>query len=166
MGEDFRREAVLFLRDVAGLFKQRQVDVGLDVALGARIAVPIPRAAEVAALLDHAKVRNARFAQSGTGQEAAETAADDDDIHIVRQRFALKTRRYVGVVDEMGELAVHFNVLFVAVLAQAFVALLAVLAAQCVRVEIELLLSVCFCHVAILVCGRVAVEAAIVPKLH
>ena len=47
--EDLGREGVLLLRDVAELFEQRQVAVAFDVALGARIAVPVPGAAEVAA---------------------------------------------------------------------------------------------------------------------
>jgi len=40
--EDLRREGVLLLRYIAGLFQERQINVGFDVALGAGIAVPVP----------------------------------------------------------------------------------------------------------------------------
>jgi hypothetical protein len=49
VGEDLGRARVLLGRNVAELLEQRQVDVRLDVALRARIAIPVPRAAEVAA---------------------------------------------------------------------------------------------------------------------
>src|SRR4051794_22636875 len=35
MGKDLRREGVPFLRDVAGLFQQGQIEVAFDVTLGA-----------------------------------------------------------------------------------------------------------------------------------
>ena len=59
--QDLRGPDVLLARDVGGLFEQREVDVGLDVALGARVPVPVPGAAEVAALLNDAKVVDARL---------------------------------------------------------------------------------------------------------
>ena len=58
--EDLGRARVLLARHVAELFEQRQVDVRLDVAHRARVAVPVPGAAEVAALLDDADVRRRR----------------------------------------------------------------------------------------------------------
>ena len=61
--EDLRRARVLLRRDVADLLEQRQVDVRLDVARRARVAVPVPGAAEVAALLDEAEVVDAGLAQ-------------------------------------------------------------------------------------------------------
>ena len=54
--EDLRAVHVLLRRHVPGLFQQRQVDHRRRVALRARIAVPVPGAAEVAALLDDADV--------------------------------------------------------------------------------------------------------------
>ena len=35
MGENLRREGVSFLRDIAGLFQERQIKIALDVALSA-----------------------------------------------------------------------------------------------------------------------------------
>ena len=77
--EDLRCAGVLLARDVAGLLQQREVDVGLDVALCARVPVPVPGAAEVAALLDDAKVVDARLPEPGAGDQAGEAAADDGD---------------------------------------------------------------------------------------
>ena len=84
--EDLGDVGVLFLGDVLQLFQQRQVAVALDVALRARIAVPVPGAAEVAARLDDAEVVEARFAQASAGQQARETAADDRDLDLLAQR--------------------------------------------------------------------------------
>ena len=55
---------VLLRRHVAGLFEQRQVDHRRGVAHRARVAVPVPRAAEVAAALDDAHVVDARPASA------------------------------------------------------------------------------------------------------
>ena len=60
VGEDLRRPDVLLRRHVAELLEQRQVDVRLDVAHRARVAVPVPGAAEVAALLDRCGCRRCR----------------------------------------------------------------------------------------------------------
>ena len=57
---------------------------------GAGIAVPVPRAAEVAALLDDADVVDARLAQPRAGEQAAEAAADDQHLDLVGQRLALE----------------------------------------------------------------------------
>ena len=95
---------VLLLRDVADLLEQRQVDVRLDVALRARVAVPVPGAAEVAALLDDADVVDAGLLEAGAGEQAAEAAADDDDVDLVGQRVALD-RLDVRIVEVVGEAA-------------------------------------------------------------
>ena len=50
---DLRTVGVLLLRDIVEFFEQRQIDVRLDVALRARVTVPVPRPAEVTAGLDH-----------------------------------------------------------------------------------------------------------------
>ena len=98
------------------------------------IAVPVPGAAEVAALLDEPDVVDAGLAQAGAGEQAAEAAADDQHLDLVGQRLALD-RRDVRIVDVVRELAGDLDVLLVAVGAQALVALLAVLLAQRVGIE-------------------------------
>src|SRR5215469_15874804 len=52
--QDLRSARIFLDRHVADLFEQRQINIGLDIARRARIAVPIPGAAKVAALLDQA----------------------------------------------------------------------------------------------------------------
>ena len=132
--EDLGGLGVLLLRHVADLFEQRQVHVRLDVARCARVAVPVPGAAEVAALLDHADVVDARLAQPGAGEQAAEAAADDQHLDLVGQRLAFD-RVDVGVVDVALELADHLDVLLVADVTQPLVALFAILVAQRIRIE-------------------------------
>ena len=78
--QDFRRVGVLLGRPVPGLLQQRHVDHRSGVALGARIAVPVPGAAEVAALLDDAKVLHASLAQTCAREQTAEATADDHNL--------------------------------------------------------------------------------------
>src|SRR5262245_22055778 len=54
--KDLWPEGILLLRDVASLFEQRQIDVGLDITLRAGIAVPIPSPAKISGFLDDANV--------------------------------------------------------------------------------------------------------------
>jgi hypothetical protein len=54
--EDFRRMRIFLRRHVTGFFEQRHVDHRRRIALRARIPVPVPGAAEVAALLDDADI--------------------------------------------------------------------------------------------------------------
>ena len=135
--EDLRRLGVLLGGDVAGLLEQREVDVGLDVALRAGVAVPVPGAAEVAALLDDADVVDAGLAEPGAGDQPGEPAADEGHGDLVDQRLALGGFD-VGVLEVVGELAGHLDVLLVAVGSQALVALELVAPAQLVGVEIHL----------------------------
>ena len=93
---DLRRERVFLLRHVARFFEQRQVAVRLDVALRARIAVPIPRAAEIAARLDDAEVRDAAFLEARTGHQAAETGADHRHVDVEVERLALESGSTYG----------------------------------------------------------------------
>ena len=138
VGQDLRRVTVLLLRDVAELLQQRQIDVRLDVALRAGVSVPVPRSTEVAAFLDEADVLHAGLPQPRTGQQAAETAADDDHLHSIRQRLPLNRCR-IGIVQEVRELARHLDVLGVALRPQPLIALPAILLAQRVRIEPQLL---------------------------
>jgi hypothetical protein len=126
---------VFFLRDVVQFFEQRQIDVGLDVALRAGITVPVPRAAEVAAFFDDADVFHTGFTQTRRRQQPAKAAADDDHFHFVEQRRARKTGFDIGVVEVVREVAFDLLVLIVAIGAQALVALLPILFAQRVGIE-------------------------------
>ena len=64
----------------------------------ARVAVPVPGATEVAALLDDADVVEAGLSQPGAGEQAAEAAADDDELDFVGQRLPIIGGLDVGIV--------------------------------------------------------------------
>ena len=119
---------VLLLRHVSDLLEQRQIDVRLDITCSAGIAVPVPGAAEVAAFLDHTDAVDTGFAQASAGEEPAESAADDQHLDFIGQRFAFD-RRDVGIVQVPLELTDDLDVLVVARVTQPFVAFLAVLLA-------------------------------------
>ncbi len=142
MRQDFRRIRVLLFRDITGFLEQRQIDVRLDIALRAGIAVPVPGAAEVAALLDDANALDAGLAQPGARQQSAEAAANDHDVHRVVQRRTGEARIDIRIVDVTAEVALHFDVLFVAIGAKAFIAFLAIFGAQNLRIKIKFLLTI------------------------
>ena len=75
-------------RDVVELLQHREVDVRLDVAHHARVAVPVPGAADAAGLVDDADPLDARLAQLGAGEDAGDPAADDHDVDVVGDRVA------------------------------------------------------------------------------
>ncbi len=137
MGADLRRERVFFPRNVAGLFEQRQVDVTLDVALRAGIAVPVPGAAEISALLDDTDALDPAAAQLRSRHQAAEAAADDKHVDFVIQRRPREPGLHIGIVDVVAKVALHLDILVIGVGPQARVALLSVFGAQCVGIEIE-----------------------------
>jgi len=133
--ENFRRMRVLFFRDVVQLFEQWQINVCLDVALRARITVPIPGAAEIAAFLDDADVFDAGFAQSGGGEQSTEPTTDDDHFHFVVETRPLETGGDVRVVQIAREIAFHLAILLVAIDAHSLVSFLAVPLAQGIGIE-------------------------------
>ena len=126
------------LGDVVHLLQERQVAVRLDVAHRAGIAIPVPSAAEVAALLDYADVLEAGLAQAGAHQESAEATADDDDLDLVVEGRAFDLVIHVRVVDVARKLGRDLDVLLVAILPDALVALGKILSFQLLRVEIDL----------------------------
>ena len=102
---------VFFGGDVAQLLEHRHVDVGFDVAGRPRITVPIPGAAKIAALLDDAQPLDAGFAQAARGEQAAETAADDQDVGLLDDRRAGEVRIGPGIDVVIGEAARQFGIL-------------------------------------------------------
>ena len=123
-------------RHVAGFFQQRQVAVGIVVALDAGIAVPVPDAAEIAGVVDIAEVRDSRNAEVIGGQYPAETPAQDGDVDLLGHRLARRHRlvRVGGV--EVVELPGNPHILPLSRRVQALVALLPVFLAQ--RGDIDL----------------------------
>ena len=132
--EDFRRMRVFFGRHVAGFFEQRHIDHRCRVALRARIPVPVPGAAEIAALLDDADVPDAGFRQPRGGGEPGKAAADEGKGDVVGLRLARRNGR-IGVFKIVGELPGDLKILIVAVSAEPLVALLHVFLAQPLLVD-------------------------------
>ena len=91
--EDLGCVRVLLARHVAGLLEQREVDERRRVALRAGIAVPVPVAADVAALVDDPHVVDAGLLEPGAGDEPGEPAADERHGHLVEQRIARRPAR-------------------------------------------------------------------------
>src|SRR5579872_4023085 len=142
MRTDLVAETVFFLRDVAGLFQQRQVDVAFDVALRAWISIPVPGAAEVAAFLDDANILDPGLAQARRRQQSAEAAAHDHHVDRVGEWLAGKAGIDVRILDKVPKIAGCLHVLIIAVGPQPPVALVTVLLAQCIGIKIERLAHV------------------------
>jgi len=140
MVEDLRAVHVFLGRHVPGLFQQRQVDHGRRVALRAGVAVPVPGAAEVAALLDDPDV-DPGFPQPRSRHQAGESAADAHHGPVVGPGRPLGPRG-MGIVLVVRELVGQPEVLVVAVRAEPLVPLLGVPAAQCFFVDPGLLIDV------------------------
>src|SRR5579872_6202672 len=142
MRTDLVGETVFLLRDVAGLFQQRQVDVAFDIALRAWISIPVPGAAEVAAFLDDANILDPGLAQARRRQQAAETAAHDHHVDRVGEWLAGKAGIDVRILDKVPKIAGCLHVLIIAVGPQPAVALVTVLLAQRVGIKVERLAHV------------------------
>ncbi len=138
VGEDLRSVDILLAGYVVEFFEQREIHVRLDVAHCAWVTIPVPGAAEIAALFDHPDARDAMFAEPRPSEQAAEPATDDNHIGLVGQRRSLDQVVKIRVVDEVGELACDLGVLLIAVLTGALVALASVLLAQGIGVECQL----------------------------
>ena len=134
MREDLGRMRVFLRRHVPGFLEQRHVDHRCRIALRAGIAVPVPGAAEVAALLDDADVLDAGFREPRGGGEPRKAAADEGEGDVIGLGLARGDRR-IGIVEIMGELSLDLDILVVAVGAQPLVALLHVFLAQLLLVD-------------------------------
>ena len=102
---DLLAEGVALARDVPDLLEHGHVDVRLDVAHDAGVAVPVPGAADAAGLVDEANAFDAGLAQVGAGGHTGDAAAEDDDVDLVDDGITLGRRRE-GVVAVLGEVLV------------------------------------------------------------
>ena len=87
---DLLAECVAPGGDVVELLEHRHVDVRLDVAHHARVAVPVPGAPDAAGLVDDADPLDAGLAELGAGEDPGDPAAHDHDIDVVGDRVALE----------------------------------------------------------------------------
>ena len=88
MLEYLRAMCIAVARCIIGFFQQRKVDMRLDITHQAGITVPIPRAAEVPALVDDADARKSGFTQPSARQQTAKTAPRYNDLNVVMKRGA------------------------------------------------------------------------------
>jgi hypothetical protein len=102
---DLLAERVALLRDVVELLEHRQVDVRLDVAHDAGVAVPVPGAADAAGLIDDADPLDPRLAQVGAGDDPRDPPAHDHHVDLVGDGVAL-SHRGERVVPEPSEVLV------------------------------------------------------------
>ena len=100
---DLLAERVALGGDVVELLEHRDVDVRLDVAHHARVAVPVPGAPDAARLVDDADPLDAGLAEVGAGEDPGDPPAHDHDIDLVGDRVALDDRceRVVAVAGEV-----------------------------------------------------------------
>ena len=138
VGKDFRGEGVAFLRDVAGLLQQGQIEIAFDVTLSAGIAVPVPGPAKISGLLDDANIRDAGLLQPRCCKEAAKAPADNHRIELFLQHGAREARLDIGIDVVVFVLPGDFLILVVPVRAETPGTLLGVLLTQFSRVEAQL----------------------------
>ena len=113
--KDLPGVGVLLPGHVADLLEERKVDVGLDIALGPRVPVPVPGATEIASLLDDPQVLHPGITEAGPHLQSPETTSDDHDIDLIDQGRTVDTRLDVGVIGVVGERSDDVDVLVVAV---------------------------------------------------
>ena len=83
VGQDFRGVGVFFLGNEIKFFTKGEVNVGLNVAGGAGITVPVPGAAKVTTFLDNTHLGHTGFGEPSAGQQPAETAANDNNVNMI-----------------------------------------------------------------------------------
>ena len=100
---DLLAEGVAPGGDVVELLEHREVDVRLDVAHHARVAVPVPGAPDATRLVDDADPLDPGLAELGAGQDPGDPPAHDHDVDLVGDRVALDERgeRVVAVAGEV-----------------------------------------------------------------
>ncbi len=100
--QDLLAERVATRGDVVELLEHRHVDVRLDVAHDARVAVPVPGAPDAARLVDDADPFDSGLAETGSGQDPGDPPAHDHDVDVVGDRVAVHYRGE-GIVAVAGE---------------------------------------------------------------
>ena len=108
--EDLEARRELHRREVLHLFEKGQVAVGLDVAGDARVAVPVPGAADVPALLAEAHVAEPRRPELVPQEESGEARPDHDDFALVVERVPGNRGLRIHVFEVAAELALHRHV--------------------------------------------------------
>ena len=128
--EDLGLVRVLLGRDVPGLLQERQVDVGLGVALSAGVAIPVPGPADVARLVDEHDPVNAGPLQIHRLQQRRDASPQDHRVDAGLHRLAAAVTFDPRVLAEPFESVIEVDVLIQTVGPQALAPLLLVLLAS------------------------------------
>jgi hypothetical protein len=104
------------------------------IAHRSRVPVPVPGAADVAASLDDADVRDAGLLQAGARHQPREAAADNHDHRFVEDGYPVDRLR-ITVLQEVRKATSRLQVLVVPVRSQPFLSLGAVLPPQFLPVD-------------------------------
>src|SRR3546814_15086556 len=88
MLENLGALTVLFRRDRTDLLDHRHVNVGFGVTSNARIAIPVPCSAEIAALLDNANIVVSGLAQLRNNHQPAYSAPGDGHFDLIMKPCA------------------------------------------------------------------------------
>src|SRR5215472_3975719 len=100
MLEDLGREGVFFLRHIPRLFQEWQINIGLDVALRAWIAVPVPSPTEIPGLLDNTDIGDTDRLQPRCGEESTKAAAHDQRVQVLVKRRPREARLHAEICLE------------------------------------------------------------------
>jgi hypothetical protein len=111
ISEDFGRFRIFLSGDVTRFFQQRKVDIGFNITGRARIAVPIPCAAKVPRLVNHAEVVDAGHPQARRGQKAAKTRPDDGNVRFFNDRIPGETGLYIRIGVMIPKNFARFDIL-------------------------------------------------------
>ncbi len=133
---DFVTVGELLRRHEARFFEQRQIAVGVVVALQTGITVPVPHAAKVTRMINVAETGEAGIPDVNASCDAGPPAAEDGDIDFLADRCTGNDRR-VGIrFIRIGEVVHRTDILLLPFLANAPVALLAVSFLQCRDIDL------------------------------
>jgi hypothetical protein len=80
-----------------------------------RVSIPVPGPAKIAALFDHPDILNTGVPKSRSGLQSAKSAPDNNDVHVIVQRFSLNFLVWIRIVQKVGKITNHLNVLVVAI---------------------------------------------------
>ena len=141
--ENFRRTRVTLGGHVAGLFKKGKVGVGLNIAHATGVAVPVPGAAEVAALFHDAEIGDSLVLQVDAREHAGETATNNDNFSFFNDRITGEVGIGVGILVEFFELFLQAGKLLQTIGAQTLELFLRVLGAKFLNRNLDAFVLLC-----------------------
>ena len=105
VAEDLSTQGVTLARDVVEFLEHGHVDVRLDVAHDAGIAVPVPGTPHAPRLIDDPDALDPGFTEAYSGEDPGDSPAYDDRSDVVGQRLPLDERRE-RIGEESGEVLI------------------------------------------------------------